>query len=129
MDRKEWLSRYPHVSRGIFPDYEWVKFPEVTLSAPTGTGQMASVPVLKQRTYIGKRPVIPSTLADTPCSDLSIRGLLEKFNIILNTSYTLSTPWVYSVLGDCILKNFDFGTAYAYLRPFWCSNLATMKGP
>ncbi|PBK64789.1 hypothetical protein ARMSODRAFT_978758 [Armillaria solidipes] len=92
MDRKEWLSHYPHVSRGIFPNYEWVKFPKVTLSAPTGTGQIASIPVLKQWSYIGKRPIIPSPLADTPCSDLSIQGLLEKFNIILNTSYTLSIP-------------------------------------
>ncbi len=99
------------------------RLPEVTLPALTGTDQKASIPVLKQRSYTGRKPVIPSTLADTLCSDLNIQGLLEKLNAILGTSYTLFTPWVYSVLGDCILKEFDFGTAYAHLRPFWYDDM------
>ncbi len=82
-------------------------------------GQNVAIPVLKQRSYTGRKPAIPSALADTLCADLGIQRLLEKLNTTLGTSYTLFTAWVYSVLGDCILKNHDFGTAYAHLRPFW----------
>ncbi|PBK59485.1 hypothetical protein ARMSODRAFT_899206, partial [Armillaria solidipes] len=47
-------------------------------------------------------------------------------NVALCTSYTLFVPWVHSILQDCILKNYDFGTAYTHLRPFWHNNLTTM---
>ncbi|KAK0430370.1 hypothetical protein EV421DRAFT_1721619, partial [Armillaria borealis] len=46
-------------------------------------------------------------------------------NTILSTSYTPSTAGIHSVLGDCILKEYDFGTAYTRLHPFWYSNLTT----
>ncbi len=82
--------------------------------------------MLKQRSYTGRKPVISSTLANTPCADLTVRELLKNFNTILRTSYTLFTPWVDSILGDVISKHYDFGTAYAYLRPFWYSGLATV---
>ncbi|KAK0199646.1 hypothetical protein DFS33DRAFT_1363873 [Desarmillaria ectypa] len=104
---------------------KYESLPEVTLSSPAGTGEKTSIPVLNQRSYTGRKPVIPSTLADTPCADLAIGGLLERLNTTLGTSYTLFTPWVYSVLGDCILEDYDFGTAYARLRPFWY-DLSTM---
>lgn len=87
-------------------------------SPPGGMGQNVAIPVLKQRSYTGRKPAIPSALAATLCTDLGIQRLLEKLNTTLGTSYTLFTAWVYSVLGDCILENRDFGTAYAYLRPF-----------
>lgn len=80
---------------------------------------MASIPVLNQQSYTGRKPVIPSALANTLCADLSISELLEKFNAALGTSYNQLTGGVCSVLEDCILKNYDFGTAYACLRPFW----------
>ncbi len=79
----------------------------------------------KQWSYTGRKPIIPSALADTLCADLIIEELLEKFNAILGTSYTLGTAGVRSILGDCILKEYDFGTAYSRLRPFWYGDLTT----
>ncbi|PBK64767.1 hypothetical protein ARMSODRAFT_1022753 [Armillaria solidipes] len=124
MDKREWFHRYWNLNdiRDYEDSYERLKYyerlPEVTLPAPTGMGQMASTPVPKQQSYTGKKPVISFTLADTLCSDLGIQGLLEKLNTILGTSFTMFTSSVYSVLEDCILQKWDFGTAYAYLRPF-----------
>ncbi len=40
-------------------------------------------------------------------------------NTMFNTSYTLHTAWIYSLLGAFITKDSDFGTAYAHVRPFW----------
>ncbi|KAK0478866.1 hypothetical protein IW261DRAFT_1481316 [Armillaria novae-zelandiae] len=92
--------------------------PEVTLSALAETGLDGStLPVLNQRIYTGRK-VIPSTLADTPCADLDVHGVLEKLNTILGTSYILS-PTVSSVLESYIRRNWDFGTVYAHLRFYW----------
>ncbi|KAK0478860.1 hypothetical protein IW261DRAFT_1481286 [Armillaria novae-zelandiae] len=92
--------------------------PEVTLSALAETGLDGStLPVLNQRTYTGRK-VIPSTLADTPCADLDVHGVLEKLNTIRGTSYILS-PTVSSVLESYIRRNWDFGTVYAHLRFYW----------
>ncbi len=56
--------------------------PEVTLSAFTETGHTgSSILVPKQRSYIGRYPVIPSSLANTRCADLGAEGVLEKLNI------------------------------------------------
>ncbi|KAK0443389.1 uncharacterized protein EV420DRAFT_1724249 [Desarmillaria tabescens] len=124
MDLEEWLHHYIEdlygpmsINRGMPVKYEGL--PNVSLSPATEAGQELPNPVLKQQSYSGRMPVIPSALADTLCTDLTISGLLERFNAILGTSYTLHTPWVDSVLGDCISKNYDFGIAYAHLRPFW----------
>ncbi|PBK58659.1 hypothetical protein ARMSODRAFT_967563 [Armillaria solidipes] len=94
---------------------------EVTISAfNTEAGPVeSSISVLNQRRFKGRKPVIPSSLSDTPCRVLGVAGLLAMFNAILNTSYTLHTAWIYSFLGAFITKDSDFGTAYAYLRPFW----------
>ncbi|SJL13340.1 uncharacterized protein ARMOST_16781 [Armillaria ostoyae] len=70
--------------------------PEVTLSALAETGRVeSSIPVLKQRSYIGRNPVISSALADTPCADLGVDGVLEKLNATLGTSYNLDLPCVF----------------------------------
>ncbi len=79
---------------------------------------MASIPVLNQQSYTGRKPVIPSALANTLCADFGISGLLEKFNTTLGTLYNQLTGGVCAVLEDCILKNYDFGTAYAHLHLF-----------
>ncbi len=72
-----------------------------------------------QRRFTGRKPIIPSSLSDTPCRALDVAGLLATLNTILNTSYPLRTAWIYSLLGVFITRDSDFGTAYAYLRPFW----------
>ncbi|KAK0232858.1 hypothetical protein IW262DRAFT_1500159 [Armillaria fumosa] len=104
------------------------QFPEVTISSQTEIGQTEkSISVPKQRAYTGREPVIPSSLADTPCSNLGVQGLLNLLNTTLRTSYTLNTPYLSSVLKDCIAHDYDFGTAYGRLRKTWCNHLTGIQ--
>ncbi|PBL01366.1 hypothetical protein ARMGADRAFT_1007375 [Armillaria gallica] len=89
--------------------------PKVTISSQTETGQTEeSVKVPLQRAYTGRKPVISSSLANTPCSSLGIQGLLDLLNTTLGTSRTLDTP--------SLSSNYDFGTAYGHLRSAWCDS-------
>ncbi|KAK0447574.1 hypothetical protein EV421DRAFT_2017216 [Armillaria borealis] len=63
------------------------------------------------------RKVIPSALSNTLCADLGVERVLKKLNAMLGTSWTLDS--VLSVLNPYVAQGFDFGTTYAYLRPFW----------
>ncbi|KAK0224352.1 hypothetical protein IW262DRAFT_1493122 [Armillaria fumosa] len=108
--------------------HERPHLPEITLSALAETGRAEfTIPVLKQRSYTGNAPVISSALANTPCADLGIGGVLEKLNATLGTSYSPGSkvllPWrktsLYSVLEPYIVRNDDFGTVYAHLRRPW----------
>ncbi|PBK61845.1 hypothetical protein ARMSODRAFT_1025386 [Armillaria solidipes] len=126
MNEEEWRKRYHDI---IFPLdlFELIpeerlehaeSLPEVTLSAFTETRHAeSSILVPKQRSYIGRYPVIPSSLANTRCADLGAEGVLEKLNTTLSTAYTLEAPCLSSLLEDYITKDYDFGTAYARLRP------------
>lgn len=92
--------------------------PQVTLSAFNEAGPLqSSIKVPKQQTYTGKKPVIPSYLADNPCTKLGVAGLLDKLNTTLRTAYTLKTPSLSSVLQTCITNDYDFGVVYGRLRP------------
>ncbi|KAK0433507.1 hypothetical protein EV421DRAFT_2088592 [Armillaria borealis] len=94
--------------------------PIVIISAFTETGQEeSSIIVPKQRAYTGRKPVISSRVADTPCATLGIHGLLDQFNTTLGTSYSLVDPFLSSLLEDCITNNYDFGMAYSRLRQIW----------
>ncbi|PBK64853.1 hypothetical protein ARMSODRAFT_978808 [Armillaria solidipes] len=142
--------------------YQWgITLPKFTLSAFTETGQAeSSIKVLKQRSYTGRSPVIPCSLADTPCATLGVQGVLDRLNATLGTFRILHTApssststaspaspapssaasvfglWKFltrslshhqhqhqlsllSILEDFIERNYDFGTAYALLRPVW----------
>ncbi len=44
---------------------------------------------------------------------------MEQLNTTLRTSHTLDTPVLSSLLEDYITKNYDFGTAYGFLRTVW----------
>ncbi|KAK0431776.1 hypothetical protein EV421DRAFT_2089870 [Armillaria borealis] len=112
---------------------------QITLSALAEIGQEeSSIPVLKQRLYTGRKPVISSALANTPCAELGIDGVLGKLNEILDTSYSINTLFSRDaflklvdtparqnlthlrwILDPYIKENYDFGTAYAQLRPYW----------
>ncbi|KAK0458111.1 uncharacterized protein EV420DRAFT_1480261 [Desarmillaria tabescens] len=107
-----------------------ISLPEVTISAFAETGQVeSSIIVPLQRTYIGRKPVISSRLADTPCATLGIQGLLDQLNATLGTSHTLDTPFLSSLLKDCITNNYDFGMAYGRLRRIWYTrNWGTIRG-
>ncbi|SJL15504.1 uncharacterized protein ARMOST_19004 [Armillaria ostoyae] len=97
-----------------------IRFPKITISALTETGQAeSSIKVPKQRSYTRRRPVITSSLADTPCATLGIQGVLYRLNTTHGTSYTLDIPSLHSILEDSIGKNYDFGTAYGRLRGIW----------
>ncbi|SJL05277.1 uncharacterized protein ARMOST_08643 [Armillaria ostoyae] len=94
--------------------------PEVTITSQTEIGQTEEfVKVPNQRAYTSRKPVISSSLANIPCSTLGIQGLLDLLNTTLGTSYTLDTPSLSSILGDCIAQKYDFGTAYSRLRSAW----------
>ncbi|PBK58950.1 hypothetical protein ARMSODRAFT_1027811 [Armillaria solidipes] len=133
MNRNEWFSQY-------FPDtlkpLDWTKqadikyesLPEVTLSAFTKIGrENLPILVLKQQSYTGRKPIIPSSLADTPCADLGAARLLEKLNTVLGTSYNPEKPSLSTLLEDYITKDYDFGTLYGHLRPFWYDSLSDIE--
>ncbi|PBK59035.1 hypothetical protein ARMSODRAFT_1090998 [Armillaria solidipes] len=104
---------------------EYASAPKITLSSLTeAKREESTIPVLKQRSYTGARKVIPSALVDTLCADLGVDGVLEKLNTTLGTSYALDS--VISILDSYIARNDDFGTAYAYLRPYW-SDISTIE--
>ncbi|KAK0430036.1 hypothetical protein EV421DRAFT_1913491 [Armillaria borealis] len=140
LNEEEWRKRYHDI---IFPldlsglastleDLEehpkHAEFlPEVTLSAFTETDRAeSSILVPNQRSYIGNGPAIPSSLANTRCADLGAEGVLEKLNATLGTAYTLEVPCLSSLLEAYITKNYDFGAAYARLRPIWYNDLTTV---
>ncbi|PBK58664.1 hypothetical protein ARMSODRAFT_1010061 [Armillaria solidipes] len=107
---------------------KYASLPEVTLSAVTETGQPeSSIQVPKQQSYTGRNPVIPSALADTPCSSLGVEGLLGKLNSILNTSYTMEMRSLSSLLDSYIMEDYDVGTIYGHLRQFWYLDLTDIK--
>ncbi|PBK64631.1 hypothetical protein ARMSODRAFT_1006975 [Armillaria solidipes] len=136
MNGKEWWARYSNDVHGVGQGHEhykkmrlnYAKLPEVTLSAFTEAGEPeSSISVLNQRNYTGRDPVIPSSLADTPCICLGVEGLLAKLNTILGTSYNLEIHSLSSLLRAYILKDYDFGTAFSRLRPFWYNDLTDIQ--
>ncbi|SJL13461.1 uncharacterized protein ARMOST_16905 [Armillaria ostoyae] len=97
-----------------------MRYPEVTISALTETGQEeSSIIVPLQRAYTGRIPVISSHLADSPCATLGVQGLLDQLNTALATSYSLNNPFLSSLLEDCITNEYDVGMAYGRLRGIW----------
>ncbi|KAK0491903.1 hypothetical protein EDD18DRAFT_1258433, partial [Armillaria luteobubalina] len=115
MNGYEWRQRYKHdrYGEGQGPEHDekmrrmYARLPEVTLSAFTEAGvPEPSISVLKQRTYT---------------------GILGTLNTILGTSYTLEIRSLSSLLNTCILKDYDFGTAFSRLRPFWYDDLTNIE--
>ncbi|KAK0457586.1 uncharacterized protein EV420DRAFT_1480647 [Desarmillaria tabescens] len=110
------LSRMWGERKSYDPDntvrQKYESLPEVTLSAYDEIGrEESSIPVLKQRAYTGR--ILPSVIADTPCADLGVDGMLGKFD---GPSRTPDSP-LYKACEDFVTKSCDFGTAYAHLRP------------
>ncbi|PBK88086.1 hypothetical protein ARMGADRAFT_1168268 [Armillaria gallica] len=89
--------------------------------------QEASIKIPFQQKYSGRKPVVTSSLASTPCVKLGIDKFLFHLNTLLGTSYKSTMPSLSSLLESCISANYDFGTAYSRLRPEWFSNFATVK--
>ncbi len=76
--------------------------------------------VLNQRSYTDNKPVIKSSDANAPCSYL-VDELLLRLNRIFGTSYIQEnlSESLQSTLKSCIERDYDLGTAYARLRPYW----------
>ncbi len=92
----------------------------MTISARTEIDQAEEeIIVPLQRTYTGRKPVISASLANTPCAMFGAPRLLDRLNALLGTSYTMNTPSLPSLLEDCIMREYDFGTAYSRLRAVW----------
>ncbi len=88
--------------------------PQFTLSAFEETGQAEStIPILVQQSYTGER-VITSALANSSWIDLGVDRVLGELNTKLGISYISMFP----ILG-LLPQGLDFGTTYAYLRPYW----------
>ncbi|PBK59149.1 hypothetical protein ARMSODRAFT_1090926 [Armillaria solidipes] len=97
----------------------YLNLSNVAIIAPIEDGLLIQdIKVQNQRAYTGSKPVIPSSLADTPCASLGIDGLMKTLNSTLGTKYDL-TPSLSSLLKSYISKEYDFGTVYGYLRPIW----------
>ncbi|KAK0479149.1 hypothetical protein IW261DRAFT_1399519 [Armillaria novae-zelandiae] len=114
--------------RPIYP--EPPNLPDITITALAETGRTElTIPVLKQRSYTGSGAVIPSALANVPCADLGVDGVLEELNAALGTHYSLGSEdlrlWrkttLRSILEPYVARNDDFGTVYSHLRRFWYS--------
>lgn len=74
-----------------------------------------------QRPYSGPSLnfIISPELAAVRCAELGAAGLLSELNRIHSTVHTMETAGISSLLEECLSKSYDFGTAYAHLRPFW----------
>lgn len=92
------------------------KFTIYSDQQPQGTRVELEVPLQVEHTGSG---VVSSLAASDPCVDLGIAGLLQRLNDLLGTTYTLDTPSLSEHLQRCIDCAYDFGFAYAYLRPRW----------
>ncbi|KIP08271.1 hypothetical protein PHLGIDRAFT_509050 [Phlebiopsis gigantea 11061_1 CR5-6] len=126
-----------------------------TLYSWEGDNDAAELEVPLQEKYTGTAHAIPNALANIPCAELGLDGLLQKLNEILETSYSFTVPeesieevaedddadeWsdvedpyddmfdldayphpsaLASILMPFVHKRKDFGTAYAYVRPWW----------
>ncbi|KAK0457546.1 uncharacterized protein EV420DRAFT_502406 [Desarmillaria tabescens] len=104
-------DKVSHCARDDGDPQDYETLPEVTLSAYDETGQAENVPVLKQRAYTGR--ILPSSVANIPCVDLGVDGILEKLNVPVCTLES----YLYQACKDFVTENRDLGTAYARLRP------------
>ncbi len=76
--------------------------------------------------YTGRGVITSSLWPTPPVPTLGVDGVLEKLKTTLGTSYALDS--VISILESYVAQNYDFGTVYAYLRPFWNDNdIATIE--
>ncbi|KAK0430970.1 hypothetical protein EV421DRAFT_204320 [Armillaria borealis] len=132
----DWITWHDQYSDDALKTLDWNKkadikyksLPEVTLSGFTESGgENIPILVLKQQSYTGRKPVIPSSLANTPCASLGVAGLLERLNTVLGTSYNLENASLSTLLEDYIAKDYDFGTAYGNLRPLWYGDLTEIE--
>jgi hypothetical protein len=69
--------------------------------------------------YEGSARAISSDVASIACTTLGAVGLLKMLNDIHQTGYTIDQPALSERLRFYVHNKYDFGTAYAHLRPRW----------
>lgn len=78
--------------------------------------RLSTVPL--QRVHIGPL-AIPDEVADTPCSELDVVGLLRELNVVMGTRYALGQPGLQASLRYIMKECSDFGKVYGVVRPWW----------
>ncbi|KAJ3521531.1 hypothetical protein NM688_g9004 [Phlebia brevispora] len=72
-------------------------------------------------------PVISSSQASVPCTELGVEGLLSELNGVMRTSYSQDVPGLLPILQDCIEREYDFGAAFGRLRRYWFNDFAQLQ--
>ena len=80
-------------------------------------------PLAARRLYDRRWAVLPSAVADLPCSHMEARSLLDHVNTIFGTSFAL-TRGVDACLVEFIDDGCDLGQVYGHLRP-WLPRIHT----
>lgn len=97
---------------------------EVTISACTETHcTESSITVPLQQLYIGRKPVISASLANTPCTSFGVWRIIDQLNTILGTAYTRTEYPLVSIIEECHRNNYDFGTVYGHVHREWSGAL------
>jgi hypothetical protein len=81
-------------------------------------GYQSDVPYQRE-VDIHDRPILDDAEADTPCQELGVDGILNRCNHIFHTTYSKAT--FQPLFQSFIDEKYDFGTAFALLRPWWPS--------
>lgn len=79
-------------------------------------------PVPLQRVHVGAR-TIPNSLADIPCTKMTVPYLLTKLNSLMSTTHTLQKPGLQRLLKHVLSNARDFGEAYGILCHWWLLRL------
>ncbi|KAJ3555750.1 hypothetical protein NM688_g2401 [Phlebia brevispora] len=100
---------------------------EVVIYSDEQQREGAELEISLQIKHTTTNPVIPSSLASTPCASLGVDGLLKELNKIMRTSYPRDLPGLLPHLEQCIEHDYDFGTAYGRLRQQWYEDFTTLQ--
>ncbi|KAG7439526.1 uncharacterized protein BT62DRAFT_1013822 [Guyanagaster necrorhizus] len=120
-DQSSEMSHIQYIWDSPWPEhdlrpYEMSKCHGGVIAAFTETGQAeSSIKVPEQRAYSGRKPIIPSPLADIPCTTLGVQGLLNQLNTTLGTSHTLANAFIFSLLEDYISKLLDTVSKFTFV--------------
>ncbi len=80
-----------------------------------------------QEQYVGLAPIISSAQSSESCANITADELLNRLNDVLRTTYTIDMPFLREHLEECISMKYDFGMAYALLRPRWFDDFSKLK--
>ncbi|KAH6915786.1 hypothetical protein BKA70DRAFT_470118 [Coprinopsis sp. MPI-PUGE-AT-0042] len=125
-ERREEMIRARARARAQAGVSEVARAPEKTLYSYSTEEELSHIQIPLQIKHTSTRPLLTEEEADTPCSSFDgLEGLLGKLNQIFGTEQALSTGTgddkggLRDAIQMCIDRQWDFGTAYGYLRTRW----------